>query len=903
MTLENSNYALLYPTLIVGLGGTGARTTRLVKRMVERYYRARGCAVPPIIRYLVIDTEDLRNLPGEEPLSADEYVNLGSDFDANRVIEFMEQTEGLYESVREWWTSTGHDTGRIRVKNGAGQMRDVGRLALFVGYQHLLDRMKATLAQIQSVASLQASQQILDRIGVRPDTSPQVWMVGSLCGGTGAGIFLDVAYMLRDLLQTHSTFLPNGIFVMPQAFMQALTGKVDLQRRIQANAYAALLEITELMNSADRGKFEFYPDQQTRVALETVFTQSGRGGEEPRTPALPSRYARETEPRHDARGRIRPPSVPFDRIFLVDQENEKSVSWASMDSVTDMVAQALLTNIVYRQQIEWEERNIYFTETYPGIPNGWRHFNSIGASSVVLLHGGEQDYYTRALRRRLCDLLLDGRSGETAGAPARVDEIVEAVGGDRLLAALMPDDLARRLAGSRPHAAGADELERAERLAEYLRAEIRLVRQHAIEAIEQACPGDGARLRADLDVAIEQRAWEICRLRGVDPAREWVAQVAQALERAGAELRQGAAEDGVHGRAAEREMGLSDDALAQIGARAAALRRIGAIKGSLFEHPLRAIEWVWARVRGRGTDLDRLHAEADRRMRLEFESRARQVVSREAAEVVTGLLGSRGQQRDRAVITRLETLLASRRAEIELAARAIDAEIEEIRRRLQGRRGQTIADGHVVNDVPDATDEIARDAVVRDLADLMRTDFTDAIRRRLLEVFGATYSWQAADLNDELAARAVEVYSAWLARTTERYGQDGILLEPADVRMKIAQSRALLNYTREARASDLCPHLRRVFVSDAAAFLRRHGPTLGEESFVPADAYSTRNPLRVDIYQAVYGLPASLLTHVEEYGRVYDELFAKAEDGQACPLHVHRSWNTRPSRPAAGILA
>ncbi|MBM4419833.1 MAG: hypothetical protein FJ033_16235 [Chloroflexi bacterium] len=207
-------------------------------------------------------------------------------------------------------------------------------------------------------------------------------------------------------------------------------------------------------------------------------------------------------------------------------------------------------------------------------------------------------------------------------------------------------------------------------------------------------------------------------------------------------------------------------------ARAGALRRIGAIKGSLFEHPLRAIEWAWARLRGRGTDLDRLHAEADQRMRLEFESLARQVVSRGAAEVVSGLLGSRGQQRDRAVITRLETLLPSRKTEAELAARAIDAEIDEIRRRLQGRRSQTIADGHVVNDVPDATGEIAHDRVVRDLADLMRTDFMDGIRRRLLEVFGVTHSWQAADLNDELAARAVEVYSAWLTRTPERYGQE-----------------------------------------------------------------------------------------------------------------------------------
>ena len=42
--------------------------------------------------------------------------------------------------------------------------------------------------------------------------------------------------------------------------------------------------------------------------------------------------------------------------------------------------------------------------------------------------------------------------------------------------------------------------------------------------------------------------------------------------------------------------------------------------------------------------------------------------------------------------------------------------------------------------------------------------------------------------------------------------------------------------------------------------------------------------------------------HIEQYGRIYEELYSKAENGQACPLHVHREWNTRDSRPCAGIL-
>lgn len=932
--MDNGNYALLYPTLVVGLGGTGARSTRLLKRMVERYFRSRGCEVPPTIRYLVVDTEDLRNNPGDEPLDPEEYVNLGSDFDANRVVEYMQQTEGLYESIREWWTGTGHDTGRIRVKNGAGQMRDVGRLALYVGYQQLVDKMKASLAQLQNVSNLQKSQQILSKIGMKPDPSPQVWLVGSLCGGTGSGIFLDVAYMLRDLLQTRSTFLPNGIFVLPQAFMPALTGKVDNQRRIQANAYAALLELSELMNTAERSKFEFYPDQQNRVALESAFARRGAVAVGERAMAetaggygsVPESYARALDPRYagslDAttnghtpranRAKLRPASVPFDRIFLVDQENEGSITWSSMDSVTDMVAQSLLVNIVYRQQIEWEERNIYFTETYPGIPEGWRHFNSLGASSLVLLHGEEQDLYTQALKRHLCDVLLDGvdrkgaaREGENGGSVfggGLVDEIGEMVSAKSILAGLRSKDLGDRLKGVKPNSSQRVEWEVAARYLEQLRSELRIVRQDELMRLAEALPASAVTLREKIETQIETKCWEICRSRGVKAAQAWVAGIANRLDTASMELLQASADDGVHARTAERERQLCEDALTQIEARQGTLKWIDNIRGSIFEPVFRAAGWVGARVRGRSTDLDRLYAEADRRMTAEFGELADKIYAEEGARLTAGLLGARGQQRDRAVISRLERLLQTRRADLEALAAELDAEMASTRRRLAAQTGDPIVDGKVVSDIYDATDALARDRVVQDLTELLRTGFMGELRNRLLEAFGPTYAWQVEDLRVRLHEQAVSVYVKWLSETTEQYAADGIKADAAELKMKLAQSSALVNYTREVRAEDLCPHLRRVFIADARSFWARYGATLSEERFTQSDCYTTRNPLRIDVYQAVYGLPASLLTHIDEYGRVYEELYSKAETGQACPLHIHREWNERQSRPCQGVL-
>jgi hypothetical protein len=641
---------------------------------------------------------------------------------------------------------------------------------------------------------------------------------------------------------------------------------------------------------------------------------------------VPEPYARALDPRYGGsmeastnghtaganRTKLRPSSVPFDRIFLVDQENEGSITWSSMDSVTDMVAQSLLVNIVYRQQIEWEERNIYFTETYPGIPEGWRHFNSLGASSLVLLHGEEQDLYTQALKRHLCDVLLDGvdrkgtpgegeGSGSVLGAH-HIDEIGEMVSAKSILAGLRSQELAERLKGVKPNNNQRVEWEVAARYLEHLRSELRIVRQDEVMRLAEALPASAVQLREKIEGQIEAKCWEICRTRGIKAAQAWIAGIANRLDTASMELQQASADDGVHARAAERERQLCEDALAQIEARQGTLRWIESIRGSIFEPAFRAVGWVGARVRGRSTDLDKLYGEADRRMTAEFEELADKIYAEEGARLTAGLLGARGQQRDRAVVSRLERLLQARRADLEAVATELDAEMATTKRRLAAQTGDPIVDGKVVSDIYDATDALARDRVVQDLCELLRTGFMGELRNRLLEAFGPTYAWQVEDLRAKLQEQAVSVYVKWLSETTEQYAADGIKADAAELKMKLAQSSALVNYTREVRAEDLCPHLRRLFVADARSFWARYGATMAEEKFTQSDAYTTRNPLRIDVYQAVYGLPASLLSHIDEYGRVYEELYSKAEAGQACPLHIHREWNARETRPCQGVL-
>ena len=87
-----------------------------------------------------------------------------------------------------------------------------------------------------------------------------IYIISSLCGGTGAGMFLDVAHRVRQEVGSNADIV--GIFLMPSTFESEI--RSDLQRRrIQANAYAALKELNHFHENQDFNAL--YPSEQTAM--------------------------------------------------------------------------------------------------------------------------------------------------------------------------------------------------------------------------------------------------------------------------------------------------------------------------------------------------------------------------------------------------------------------------------------------------------------------------------------------------------------------------------------------------------------------------------------------------------------------------------------------------------------
>jgi hypothetical protein len=227
--LESKTHKEVTPSLFIGLGGSGRDMLREIKRRLRAIYDG---SLPDVYQFLYMDTAPLTNRTGQEPIGQDEYVSLGECNPA----EVAAHGE-LYPHISAWLPD--QDPGITSALFGAGQRRYIGRMALFLRFPAVFEALSHKLADIRSITAIEDLR--LQSYQVN-DTTPQVFVFGSLAGGTGSGVFLDVAYLIRELAP--EAFL-NGVFCLSDVFHPVLKNFHN-RRRAEANCFAALLELDYL---------------------------------------------------------------------------------------------------------------------------------------------------------------------------------------------------------------------------------------------------------------------------------------------------------------------------------------------------------------------------------------------------------------------------------------------------------------------------------------------------------------------------------------------------------------------------------------------------------------------------------------------------------------------------------
>jgi eukaryotic-like serine/threonine-protein kinase len=304
---EQTGPGVLFPAMVVGLGQMGFIVLQKLRRAMRDYLR---CDSLPNVRFFYIDTDSdtMQHLGSNScPLNSRETyqakLNRPSHYQRPRSdqpgVDTWLNPQLLYRIPRNM-TTTG--------------VRAFGRLALCDHYRPMAKRLREELESCLAPAAL-AEADSQTGLGQRTN-QPRVYIVTALGGGTGSGMFLDLAYVLRHQLKQLGYPEPtiHALLMLPHVDSNAAKSQAA------ANGYAALQEL--LFYSSPHTVYEATFDgkegsiidaqppfrrctllplpassepRETRPVVGTatgflfreLFTSMGRAADDRRTPARP----------------------------------------------------------------------------------------------------------------------------------------------------------------------------------------------------------------------------------------------------------------------------------------------------------------------------------------------------------------------------------------------------------------------------------------------------------------------------------------------------------------------------------------------------------------------------------------------------------------------------------------
>ena len=217
------------PSIIIGLGGTGQRIVLEVRRRIIQEYGSLDKL--PIVGFLVIDTDPEKPIiPGIDDETLKKIQLTPSEIYHAKVTGTHKLKEELhsYPHLVEWVDKSILERGDITV--GAKGIRAIGRLAYFLNYVGIKKAFNAIYSQVTDQPNL---RYMADTHGMQVAPGVNVFFVSSICGGTGSGMFMDLAFTVKDIL-AGSEHLRIGYLVLPGVF------GTDMAK---ATGYAALREL------------------------------------------------------------------------------------------------------------------------------------------------------------------------------------------------------------------------------------------------------------------------------------------------------------------------------------------------------------------------------------------------------------------------------------------------------------------------------------------------------------------------------------------------------------------------------------------------------------------------------------------------------------------------------------
>ncbi len=245
ITLEYHERGEVRPTLVVGLGGSGVYTARRLKQLILERYNIEG-----LIRFLYLDTDQgaMSQAPDLAQAKSEEIVSLAIAH-PEQIVDEWRRDPNLHPYLE--FLNGDVNVGLLRNADGAAGIRPIGRFGFHASFESVYPRLERAVQEIMQVEEqVKALMATVRYHTVVVSSQPRIYIVTSLCGGTGSGIYFDTALVLRDiLLKQNLDSEIVGVFYLPSVFQHEAGISHAMREVIHANAYAALMELEYFCNT------------------------------------------------------------------------------------------------------------------------------------------------------------------------------------------------------------------------------------------------------------------------------------------------------------------------------------------------------------------------------------------------------------------------------------------------------------------------------------------------------------------------------------------------------------------------------------------------------------------------------------------------------------------------------
>ena len=252
--------SMLRPLLIIGVGGSGGKTIRAMKQALTRKLEAARYegGIPAAWQFLHIDvTYDGVEFP-PPMLRQDEFhcvVPRGVGFEDILMSITNNGTLADQQSMLAGW-GTRPPPINLNVDMSRTMQRAVGRQVGVADSRITLQAIQGAIAKMSSPTVERELGEVAKVLGATPHPLPQAFIISSLAGGSGAGMFMDVAELLQRGTAQNWTQEAVAFLYTPEVFSsigssvsEAAKNSLGVMNELIASKWVGLSERSELLYS------------------------------------------------------------------------------------------------------------------------------------------------------------------------------------------------------------------------------------------------------------------------------------------------------------------------------------------------------------------------------------------------------------------------------------------------------------------------------------------------------------------------------------------------------------------------------------------------------------------------------------------------------------------------------